>query len=485
MSEAVTMQAPNSLLARRSKMLVVPTLSLGTPKQMPKEDCTPMQKRVDAGLSPVTSSVTTPNTAMSLRPALESGGGIANRLCMRRGVEQLQIRAPQLTEEKPLAILGLGAEPSSPAPSIGSLSTASFGSHEPSSPSGSDLSMDEWGFDTDEFLGAGSMASVYKVTRRSDGQRFAAKHVHSEDPEPMRQLREEHGLLMTLCHDNVVSATQLYERRVDAWLCMEFCRGGSVEDHVVRHGAFSELTVTTLSRQLLEGMNYLHQRRVVHRDLKPMNLLLTSEDATTLKIGDFGSASQLDSKKNSSGMLSARGTQLYSAPELRFGLEWNERVDVWACGLCIYFMARSQQPFNSASRQNARLLQQGCLPPTDWGAMSKPLVNLVRQCLAVPMHDRPSPMELLEHRLFSDLEDSERAASGDTAEGSCIADSRDPAVTSLASCGLIMRDLHTSLVCSARQRSARQQHVRDLATQRYWRLEGMLPASAKAWTSPL
>merc|ERR1719433_1422706 len=134
------------------------------------------------------------------------------------------------------------------------------------------------------------MASVYKVTRRQDRQAFAAKHVHSDDPEPLRELRKEFDLLLTLRHDSVVSATQLFERRVDAWLCMELCSGGSVEDHVMRHGAFPELTGTTLSRQLLEAIDYLHGRRVVHRDVKPMNLLLLSEDATRLKLGDFNSA---------------------------------------------------------------------------------------------------------------------------------------------------------------------------------------------------
>jgi len=187
-------------------------------------------------------------------------------------------------------------------------------------------------------------------------------------------------------------------------------------------------------------------------------------------------------------MLSARGTQLYAAPELRFGLEWNERVDVWACGLSIFFLARSQQPFNSANRKNARLLQQGSLPPVDWGAMSKPLVNLVRQCLTVQMRDRPSPMELLEHCVFSD---SERTAGRHTAEGTCVAGvvnptiGRCPAVTSLASCGLIMRDFSTSS-CSTQQRSPRlQQATRDLTLRRYLRLEGGVPSSAKAWISPL
>merc|ERR1712129_301869 len=102
-----------------------------------------------------------------------------------------------------------------------------------------------------------------------------------------------------------------------------------------------------------------------------MNLLLADENKTTLKIADFNSAKLLHSGGRSSVMLSARGTQLYVAPELRFGLQWNERVDVWASGLCIYFMCCAQQPFSSASRRNARLLQQGYLPVVDWCTLSK------------------------------------------------------------------------------------------------------------------
>jgi len=185
-------------------------------------------------------------------------------------------------------------------------------------------------------------------------------------------------------------------------------------------------------------------------------------------------------------MLSARGTQLYAAPELRFGLEWNERIDVWACGLCIFFMTRSQQPFSSENRQNARLLQQGRLPTVDWGAMSKPLVNLVRQCLVVQMRDRPSPPELLEHCVFFE---SERITGGTMAEGTFTSGGanpairRCPAVASLPSCGLIMREFNNS-PCST-QLDRQQPAVRDLALRRYLRLEGGVPSSAKAWTSPL
>jgi len=359
------------------------------------------------------------------------------------------------------------------------MSTLSVKSGEPPSPALSDISMEECGFDTGELLGAGSLASVYKVTRRSDCQQFAAKYVYSEEPDKLDALRNEYELLKMLVHDSVVSVTQLYEGPGDAWLCMELCKGGCVESHVMRHGAFSEQMATNLARQLLEGVGYLHKRRICHRDIKPMNLLL-HEDATSLKIGDFNSATRLRCRTGSSVMLSARGTPLYSAPELRFGLQWNERIDVWASGLSIYFMVRAQQPFSLANRQSARLLQQGCLPPIDWGGSSKLMVNLVRQCLVVEMRDRPSPVELLEHAIFSD---STAAAMGTTAASSTTV--QHLVLTSLASCGLLMHSLNNLRYSIVQRQSRHQPTMRDLALRRYLSLEGSDSSLAQAWTSPI
>jgi len=415
-----------------------------------------------------------------------SGGGLANRLCARRGMDQLRICAPPHTVPKVHDILGNRSEPTSPTPSIHSLSTEILKSDEPCSPSLTDVSVDEWEFDKGELLGTGSMASVYRVTRRSDCQDFAAKHVHSSHPEQLQALRDECSLLQKLCHESIVCAIQRFESCMDAWFCMELCKGGTVEERVKQHGAFSEQVAIRLTRQLLEGLDYLHSVRVVHCDIKPMNLLLVHDDATRLKIADFNCATQLNTHSGSSIMLSVCGTQLYAAPELRFGLLWNERVDVWAAGLSIFFMLRSKQPFNSASRQNAHMLQQGCLPHIAWGAISKCMANLVQQCLVVEMRDRPSPMELLEHRIFSGSNTASMEARAENACRAGIANDwfcQCPVAFWLASCGILMQ--RPSTACPAARQSPCQPTVQDLALRRYLRIEGGMHSSVKAWTSPI
>jgi serine/threonine protein kinase len=268
---------------------------------------------------------------------------------------------------------------------------------EPSGTTFSDL------YDLGHTIGAGTTSVVRLAMRKSDHAQVAVKCVRDEDDEQQQFIRDEFKILRLLSHAAIVRAFAMFEQRVNIWICMEFCEGGSVEAYVEKHGVFSEQRSTLLSFQLLHGVNYLHTKRVVHRDLKPANLLLTSR-AECLKITDFNSARIIGTAEDTSVMLSERGTYLYAAPEVRFGHLWNERVDVWACGICIFYLLRANLPFNSSSRSTKLVLLRGKLPDICWGGISEMLTNLIQQCLTVNMRDRPPPMELLLHSVFDHSE---------------------------------------------------------------------------------
>jgi len=182
---------------------------------------------------------------------------------------------------------------------------------------------------------------------------------------------------------------------------MELCGGGSVGDYVDSRGAFSERGAKPLLLQLFAGVDYLHGRRIVHRDIKPSNLLLL-HGAEGLRISDFGSARRIGQHAVDAAMLSDRGTQLFSAPELRFGLMWNERVDIWAAGLCAFFILHAELPFDPASRRALQALHVGRLPDISWGEVGATIKNLVLQCLTVHLQDRPTAMELMLHPALAD-----------------------------------------------------------------------------------
>jgi len=235
---------------------------------------------------------------------------------------------------------------------------------------------------------------------RINGHQFAAKRVVSEDPEERRFVWEEYELVKRMDHPNVVSAEAIYELKHEMWFCMELCHDGNLKSYVKHHGAFDERNTRSLTEQLFKGVDYLHGMRVVHRDVKPENLLL-QEDGARLRIGDFNSARQLGRQgTESTVMLTDRGTQLFAAPEIRFCRDWNERVDLWACGMSVFFMRLGRLPL-TVERGPTEALRRGKLPAISWGCTGKLLRNLVKQCLTVDMHDRPSAMELLAHPLFT------------------------------------------------------------------------------------
>lgn len=250
------------------------------------------------------------------------------------------------------------------------------------------------------YLGAGSMTHVRLAQRRSNGEEVAVKCTCSRDEEVQRFTREEYRLMCELRHPAILGVLGLYEEQPELWIVMELCRNGCLESYVQAHGVFREDAAKGLFFQLLDGVNFLHSKRVVHRDLKPANVLLL-DSASKLRIADFNSAKRIGSSSGSSLMLTDRGTHLYSAPELRFGRLWNERVDIWACGLTLFFMLRDCLPFDAEGTGVAKLLLSGKLPDIRWEGMGELVKNAVQQCLTVNMCDRPPAMELLVHPMFS------------------------------------------------------------------------------------
>lgn len=244
-------------------------------------------------------------------------------------------------------------------------------------------------------LGKGSMATVHKARRLADGVEFAAKRVRTQDPEVQRFARSEHELLKSLNHPSVLKSYCMFEDADELWICLELCETGCVRSYVQENGPFTECAAKPLIRQLIEGVDFLHNKRIVHRDIKPENLLLKN-NARELKIGDFNSACHLFAATGPVAMLSQRCTPLYSAPELRMGFSWNERVDVWGAGLSAYYMLLALLPFPKQLAKNTWM--ETDRPVISWRGVSAPFQDLIGQCLIIQRDMRPAAMELVNHK---------------------------------------------------------------------------------------
>lgn len=251
-----------------------------------------------------------------------------------------------------------------------------------------------------EVIGVGGMSRVRLATTRSDNRKVAVKITESTDDDLRQLTRNEYELMRTLRFPSIVQVEGLYQTQQCLLMCMEHCDNGCLDSYLKRKkNRFVESQAVQLFSQLVGGVNYLHLHRIVHRDLKPGNLLLQNH-ATVLKISDFNSAKRIGGCAGGSLMLTDRGTHLYSAPELRFGRQWNERVDIWAIGLCFFYMLRAEIPFNIQDRGDAALLRAGELPMMPWWSFTDMVRNLLLQCLTVNPYDRPPAMELMLHPIF-------------------------------------------------------------------------------------
>lgn len=261
-------------------------------------------------------------------------------------------------------------------------------------------------FDIGKTIGSGTTSVVLTCTRRADGKQLAVKVVHSEDEEMRQFTYDEFALLKSLRHPSIMRVEEMFPTPCTIRIVMEYACDGNVGDYVEEHGGFDEPATTHLFKQLMEGVDYLHRKRIAHRDLKPANLVLTL-GGQRLKITDFNSAKKLGADSSSGIMLTLRGTHFYNAPEMRFSGCWNERVDIWASGFCLYFMLKARPPFNSERVDVSKILLLGRLPEgVCWAGMSHLMRNLNEQCLTVPMRDRPTAMELLIHPVFFPLSGS-------------------------------------------------------------------------------
>ncbi|KAI9068034.1 kinase [Trametes sanguinea] len=293
------------------------------------------------------------------------------------------------------------------------------------------------------FIGAGSFGSVYLAINLDSNTLMAVKEIKFQETAGLTNLyshiRDELNVMEMLHHPNVVEYYGIEVHRDKVYIFEEYCQGGSLAQ-LLEHGRIEDeniLQVYTL--QMLEGLAYLHSQGVVHRDIKPDNILL--DHMGVIKYVDFGAAkiiaknhrtlqrtrripdsSNATSPGTSTGQFgnnglnnSLTGTPMYMSPEV---IRNNKRgrhgaMDIWSLGCVVLECATGRKPWSNLDNEWAIMFHIGVAtqhpPLPEPGQLSDLGIDFIRQCLTIDPMQRPTAVELMEHPWMLDFREKLRS----------------------------------------------------------------------------
>jgi mitogen-activated protein kinase kinase kinase len=305
------------------------------------------------------------------------------------------------------------------------------------------------------YVGSGTFGTVYLAVNLDSGGVMAVKEIRFQDinstPSMYKQIKDEMSVMEMLSHPNIVEYYGIEVHRDKVYIFEEYCQGGSLAQ-LLEHGRIEdEMVMQVYTLQMLDGLVYLHSKGVVHRDIKPDNILL--DHLGVIKFVDFGAAKVL--AKNSrtiqrsrkpggggvgpqamGGMLgpdgkpaaaaSLQGTPMYMSPEVIKGETRGRRgaMDVWSLGCVVLEFATGHRPWSQLDNEWAIMFHIGMAqqhpPLPEPGQLSEMGIDFIRNCLVIDPYERPSAEEMREHAWIKNLVDALNAANEEEAAAAAM-----------------------------------------------------------------
>jgi len=288
-------------------------------------------------------------------------------------------------------------------------------------------------FELKEQLGKGAYGVVWKAIFKGTGYPVAAKHMAVSEEEVITAIKKEVDILKNCKNANIVnyfgcvigrpnakknqkeekskkkdskakvitkhaslqmaSSPFVDEGTIDCWILMDFCGGGSVKDYMEStKTTITEEQVAAILSDSLKGLHYLHESKIIHRDVKAANILLTEDGKA--KIADFGISTNIDgAKTNAKTMI---GTPYWMAPEI-MDESYNNKVDIWSIGITAIEMAEGEPP-NYHMKPFQLMLKLPNDPPPKLknpSRYSNEFSQFIAACLQKSALSRPTAAQLL------------------------------------------------------------------------------------------
>ncbi|KAI0094930.1 Pkinase-domain-containing protein [Irpex rosettiformis] len=261
-----------------------------------------------------------------------------------------------------------------------------------------------------ELIGKGTYGKVYLALNATTGEMIAVKQVEmprtASDRDDSRQvsvveaLKLESETLKDLDHPNIVQYLGFEETPTFLSIFLEYVPGGSIASCLRKHGKFDEDVTKSFTGQILSGLEYLHSKGILHRDLKADNILV--ETTGICKISDFGISKRTDDINMAGAYTSMQGTVFWMAPEVIDANKrgYNSKIDIWSVGCVVFEMWTGQRPWSGREAMAVllQLYQTKEGPPVPQEIVLSPLADDFRQkCFATNPDERPTAAELRKH----------------------------------------------------------------------------------------
>ncbi|XP_067451525.1 interferon-induced very large GTPase 1-like [Thunnus thynnus] len=250
-------------------------------------------------------------------------------------------------------------------------------------------------------IGKGGFGKAILVKSKEDGHQYVIKEIGISrmSPEERQKAQKEVEVLAKMSHPNIVQYKESFEEEDCLCIVMDYCEGGDLFKKInsQKRELFSEDQILDWFVQICLALKHIHDRKILHRDIKPQNIFLTKDE--TVQLGDFGVSRVLNSTKELATTFT--GTQLYLSPEIYENEPYNNKSDIWALGCVLYEMCTLKPAFNADNSMDLEVKIVHGFYPRVSDHYSQELRSLLAQLLKPNPTERPSVSSILEEPFLS------------------------------------------------------------------------------------
>lgn len=258
-----------------------------------------------------------------------------------------------------------------------------------------------------KILGTGSFGQVYKAKSQMFNNTVAMKVIEKDPNNELdeEEVRNEINILKKLSHPNIVKIYEFYNSNSHYYIITEYCREGELFNYI--KNKYSERQLAILFYQVFSGLWYLHENKIIHRDIKLENIMIsqkekdlnTDEEYFWIKIIDFGTAKLFEKSKKEKDIV---GSSYYIAPEV-LRQNYDEKCDIWSIGVILYMTLVGRAPFDGEDDEEIieKIISKSYNEKEPKLMEHSPEVrDLVKKLLEKDKHKRLSAKEALQHEWF-------------------------------------------------------------------------------------